>query len=757
MDRIESAADIIVKINQYNNGELHDYELIREVCAYFDTIKNEPLTDADKQFLYYISNQIGLPQYFDTLKHFQEDAALDTISLQTLTDIVKESKLYTAKNIKIHRYQKEILNRFEIGKRNRYFLSASTSFGKTFLVYEVIRKMEYSNVLLLFPSIALLSESLEKIYSQAEYAWLKDQYKVHTITSIKELGEKNIFLYTPERYLSFLDVSEFRVLPFDFIFVDEVYKLDNDYIVDEEIRENERDVAYRMALHYALQNSQTDCMLAGPYIKFGKNTETNYNPSFDRFMEKYSIKLLDYNNYEIVNKDRIRIPQGNFSKEDVYKGAIHLHLDAGENVIVYCSQKTIAEKYARKIVEDSLFPEIDTTPFADFFQHIQRVFERGEEWIVVKALRKGVGIHHGLVPKYIQKEIINLFNAGYIKMLISTTTITEGVNTTAKNVLILSHKKGKKVLKVFDAKNIEGRAGRFLQHYKGNVYYIDKDYESVINADEEAIKHKYFDENISKDEVDLYYAEVQYLSQNDISRKREIDVLQNETHIPDDILNQFKVISKKDKILMYQRIAHMTPTEREKIDKLIRNYAINSNYINIDGFDEIVKQVRPFVRQKKLQDLMDAEHFSKAGTCSLLTILVYTYFKYGLADMIKYSYQHYENMTVDAAVRKSTDFVYNTLRYQVVKYFGAFNVMYKYYKSLVNGVQFADVNGMDSMLIRMEYNAKTQPGRIASDYGVPQKVLNYYDALEGERNAIRESFDNYERALYEKIDGFIRE
>lgn len=76
MDRIESAADIIVKINRYNNGELHDYELIREVCAYFDSIKDEPLTDAHKQFLYYISNQIGLPQYFDTLKHFQEDAAL---------------------------------------------------------------------------------------------------------------------------------------------------------------------------------------------------------------------------------------------------------------------------------------------------------------------------------------------------------------------------------------------------------------------------------------------------------------------------------------------------------------------------------------------------------------------------------------------------------------------------------------------------------------------------------------------------------
>ena len=233
MDRKESTVDIIVKINQYNKGELPDYELIREVCAYFDSIKNEPLTDADKQFLYYIANQIGIPQYYDTLKKFDQNTELENISLQTFADIVQEAKLHTAKDTKIHRYQMNILNRFREGLKNRYFLSASTLFGKTFLVYEVIRKMGYSNVLLMFPSIALLSENLEKIYSRPEYAWIKEEYKIHTITSISEIGEKNIFLYTPERYLSFLDVSQFKNLPIDFVFVEEFYKLDNEYIVDE--------------------------------------------------------------------------------------------------------------------------------------------------------------------------------------------------------------------------------------------------------------------------------------------------------------------------------------------------------------------------------------------------------------------------------------------------------------------------------------------------------------------------------------------
>jgi 5-methylcytosine-specific restriction endonuclease McrBC GTP-binding regulatory subunit McrB len=48
----------------------------------------------------------------------------------------------------------------------------------------------------------------------------------------------------------------------------------------------------------------------------------------------------------------------------------------------------------------------------------------GDEWIVVQALRHGIGIHRGLVPKYIQREIISLFNNGDIAVLLSTTTIT---------------------------------------------------------------------------------------------------------------------------------------------------------------------------------------------------------------------------------------------------------------------------------------------------------------------------------------------
>src|SRR5690606_7305889 len=153
-----------------------------------------------------------------------------------------------------HKYQKEIIDRFEVDKRNRLFLSASTSFGKTHLVFEVIKKMEYENIVLIFPTIALLSENLERMISDEEYSYFHENYSVHTLSEVNELGDKNLFIYTPERFLSFIEKSNLGV-KFDFAFVDEVYKIDNDYLIDEELKENERDVAYRLAVHYALSDN----------------------------------------------------------------------------------------------------------------------------------------------------------------------------------------------------------------------------------------------------------------------------------------------------------------------------------------------------------------------------------------------------------------------------------------------------------------------------------------------------------------------
>ncbi len=72
-----------------------------------------------------------------------------------------------------------------------------------------------------------------------------------------------------------------------------------------------------------------------------------------------------------------------------------------------------------------------------------------------------------------QQYFIRLFNARLIPYLVCTSTIIEGVNTVAKNVIVYDRRKNKGVLEHFTYKNIEGRAGRMNKYFVGRVFVLE--------------------------------------------------------------------------------------------------------------------------------------------------------------------------------------------------------------------------------------------------------------------------------------------
>ena len=51
----------------------------------------------------------------------------------------------------------------------------------------------------------------------------------------------------------------------------------------------------------------------------------------------------------------------------------------------------------------------------------------------------------------------------------------EGVNTTAKNVVLFDKHKGRKPIDYFDYRNISGRSGRMYNYFVGKVFRIEKE------------------------------------------------------------------------------------------------------------------------------------------------------------------------------------------------------------------------------------------------------------------------------------------
>ena len=69
---------------------------------------------------------------------------------------------------------------------------------------------------------------------------------------------------------------------------------------------------------------------------------------------------------------------------------------------------------------------------------------------------------------------------------------------------------------------------------------------------------------------------------------------------------------------------------------------------------------------------------------------------------------------------------------------------------------FDDVQGIEKLLTKLEYNAFSDIGRFASDYGVPGKIIEYYDN-ESKRKKIMETFDSYELNIFKKVEGLIKQ
>ncbi len=387
-------------------------------------------------------------------------------------------------------------------------------------------------------------------------------------------------------------------------------------------------------------------------------------------------------------------------------------------------------------------------------EHLENTFQL-PDWSIILGLKNKIGIHHGLVPKYIQKEIINLFNNGDIDVLISTTTITEGVNTSAKNLLVLSANKGNKPLKTFDAKNIAGRAGRFLYHYSGRVLIINKEFKEIIDASDDEIKHKNYDENSIKDEIDYFITDEEFLNNEDNLKKENIKEKQRNRNIPDEIMNMYKVISYSDKIEVYDRIKMLTLPQNllhfKVLKKFISSIAYNL-HLDYNGFSNFLWVVKPVIKNEQLIRVIDTEVINDNGTSSLLTNLLYFYLKDGFIGSVRYKIDN-QNKSTDEAIRTSSQFVYNVLKYQLVKYLGVFNLMYKFLESQTSGKTFDEITGIDKLLVKLEYNSTSEKGKLASDYGVPNKIIEYYDNEEDRE--IKASFDDYEMKKFEQIENII--
>ncbi|EKO3980630.1 hypothetical protein FNJ21_004313, partial [Vibrio fluvialis] len=307
--------------------------------------------------------------------------------------------------------------------------------------------------------------------------------------------EKNILIFTQERFNSFLFENSYSDILIDVLFVDEAHKLAD--------KRSKRAITLFKVVRRTIDFfPNAKIVFSSPVIS---NPEMFFK-TFDLGSDSNSlvikespvtqnlyfsnIKSGEFRYFDNVKKDVYK-----FKPERNYKNSFDLISSVGRSShsnLVFISSKIECVKKCgefieymidNKLIEETQDEELihESEFIADFVHN---------EFILAKYLRYGIALHNGSLPIFIRKRIEDLYARKKIKYIFCTSTLLEGVNLPTQNVFIFPFNK----TTLNDAEkcnldfwNLAGRAGRYRNELSGNIICIG-DYENSWKIVEDRAK-----------------------------------------------------------------------------------------------------------------------------------------------------------------------------------------------------------------------------------------------------------------------------
>lgn len=431
----------------------------------------------------------------------------------------------------------------EMLSKGNLFISAPTSFGKTFIALEYISRYieTLNNVVFIVPTISLMNEIRKKCFH-----YFGDEYVC--ITSEAELDKnldnsKKIMILVPER-INTKKIREYlNDVSIDFAVYDEIYKLNVTMDID---KDNSRLIIMNQTYKYLIENAKK-LLLLGPFIK---------DVSFERSnikIQKYITNLnLVYN--EIKNLDNNNYLNNNTKKQFVY----------------FKSPKSITNYLKGYEKNLSILKDVDYDN-----EIVKWMIENvHKDWDYIDFLKKGIGIHHGNTPIFLRKYIEEEYSKGFIKTILCTSTLIEGINTPTNKLIVYDTPRS-----VFELNNLIGRVGRLNINSptKGEIYFLTEETKEMYSPDEWI-------------ELNILYEQEELLSSNKedeslyLEKKPDMDVNSSIDNVKQQLKDTFH-IEYKD-VLELGIEFNVLKKFLEKYNEVINNKS-DFKIINLIKFDII--------------------------------------------------------------------------------------------------------------------------------------------------------------------------
>lgn len=424
-------------------------DIFEECAAINDLLQADDGTEARSRLIRLLDNLGRVNQAYDPLlNHLIRESGLYPY-LEPETSNWQDRFVFESFKVDIgqdapvtlHSEQSLVLKHLLDGKN--LAVSAPTSFGKSLIIDAYIAIKKPTNVLILVPTIALTDETRRRLNKK-----FSAEYKIVT-TSEVELGEKNILIFPQERAIHYCE----RLEQLDLLVVDEFYKASQAF-------DKERSPALLKAMLKLGEKASQKYYLA-PNI-----SDLNDNP----FTKDMLFLRMDFNTVFL-------------EKHDLYKG---INKDAQKKNDALL--QILGKQETKSLIYAGTYPGVDSVTtllidntekehsvlLSDFSSWLATNYH--PNWKLTNLVKRGIGIHTGQLHRSLSQIQVRLFEEekGGLQTLVSTSSIIEGVNTSAENVIVWSNKKGQLKLDDFTYRNIIGRGGRMFRHFVGNIYILEE-------------------------------------------------------------------------------------------------------------------------------------------------------------------------------------------------------------------------------------------------------------------------------------------
>ncbi len=610
-----------------------------------------------------------------------------------------------SKNLEYYLHDEQLYVKQLLDSNKNVIVSAPTSFGKSLLIEELVAEKQYRNIVIIQPTLALLDETRKKLKKY------DDHYNIIVRTSQEYSTERsNLFLLTAER------VMEYHELPkIDLLIIDEFYKLSAK-------RNDERSDVLNNAFYSLLKRDNVKFYLLGPNIDgISPGFEDKYNAVFyktDYSLVEQLVEERFSNEFGIKGQKKI-------NKENALFNLLFELID--EQTIVYCSSPARARYLAKKFLA-FLDEKIHAQQYTDEIKLIEWIEKYvNKDWILAKCLKNRIAFHDGALQKHITSSVVKYFNEKKLNYLFCTSTLIEGVNTSAKNIIIFDNKKGTRkehIIDYFDYSNIKGRAGRMMVHYIGKVYNFNP---PMRKSNDLIVDIPFFQQNPIKDEVLIHL---------------------DESNVINKTSDQYKKIEKipHDEQILFKRNGVLVDGQIKILQQLRTGIVENLSLVLWSGYPNY-NQLE-YVLRLGWGNLLKPTETTRPMTLNKLIKITFDYgmkqsIDYLIKSNIVYITEHNaaclsSEDILDEAIRDAFNILRHWFQYKVPKWLRTINLLQEFIcleKGLNqqgNYLFYADK--IESDFIRENLS-------ILAEYGIPksaiQKIGNYIEVDLNESEVIK--------------------